>query len=238
MTETAFLQDTPTAAKRMFAADLHHPGGRYMPIEQLFDSMPETVEQVFLLGDTFDYWINDEDFIEEYYGAFLQRLRRLAAGGVDLFFVEGNRDFLARDYFEGEDWIDVLPNPSVIDLDGRIAYIGHGDELCWNDYRYQIYKAIIRSKPMRFIADHRPNRWKRRIVRRMAAKSAEFVAAKSQRQLAVPQRAYARMISMGMDVVIHGHVHRSYQHQMRVGEREGAILTFGWQDGKRNVIML
>lgn len=228
----------PVQATRFFAADLHHPGGRDEDIEALFDAMPSTIREMFLLGDIFDYWINDADFIEERYGAFLQRLRKYAAGGIDIFFLEGNRDFLARHYFERENWIHVLTNPSVIDLDGRMAYIGHGDELCWNDYRYQFYKLVIRSRPLRWLADNLPNPWKRKIARRMSEKSEELVSRKTRRELQVPERAYRNMVETGMDVIIHGHVHESYQKEIRSENRVGLAIAFGWQNGRRNVIAL
>ncbi len=238
MLEIESKQAQKSNAKRMFIADLHHPGGRDEDVEEIFDDMPATVQQIFLLGDIFHFWVNDPDFIEERYGAFLQRLRKLAATGKDIFFQEGNRDFLARHYFEEEPWIDVLPNPHVIDLDGRMAYIGHGDELCWNDFRYQMFKTVIRSGPMRRLADRLPHRWKRKIARRLAEKSTELVAAKSQRELLIPTRAYKSVVRMGMDVIIHGHVHETYQREIQDGNRHAIVLAFGWQNGRRNVIYL
>ncbi|MGC9329369.1 MAG: UDP-2,3-diacylglucosamine diphosphatase, partial [Candidatus Hinthialibacter sp.] len=88
--------------------------------------------------------------------------------GVSIFFLEGNRDFLASHYFDRQPWIDVLPNPSVIDIGGRAVYIGHGDELCWNDWAYQIYKTLIRSRLMRFAADSAPSALRKRIAQSMS----------------------------------------------------------------------
>lgn len=238
MTETTLVQGDLQNATRMFAADLHHPGGRNEEIERFFLEIPDSVQSIFLLGDIFDYWVNDPDFIEERYGAFLQLLRKMAAGGIDIFFVEGNRDFLASHYFEDEPWIHVLPNPSIIDIDGRTAYIGHGDELCWNDYMYQAYKAVIRSRIVRAIADHLPGHWKQRIAARMAEKSTQLTRKSTRSALRVPPRAYRYMIRTGMDVIIHGHLHDTYQRNIESDGRSGVVLAFGWQEGRRNLIML
>lgn len=220
----------------VFFADLHHPGGVHEEIESLFDEMPASTKRIFLLGDIFHVWVNEPDFINERYERFLSRLKSLADDGVDLFFIEGNRDFLASRYFEDQDWIDVLLNPSIIDIGGRAVYVGHGDELCWNDWAYQAYKTFIRSRPMRFAADTLPAAMQRSIAERMASASKRLVASKTRNTLAVPPRAYEQVIASGVDAIVHGHIHDTYQRQVAVAGRVGTIYCFGWKDDKRNLI--
>ncbi len=222
--------------KNFFVADLHHPGGPHTEIDQLFDEMPADTKQIFLLGDTFHFWINHEEFIREQYGEFLTRLRQYAERGIDVFFLEGNRDFLATRYIERVPYIHVLPNPSLMEIGGRVVYIGHGDELCWNDYAYQMYKTFIRSRPMRWLADHLPGPILSGIAQRMTEASNVIVSGKSKRTLEIPSRAYESVISSGVDVIIHGHIHDTYQREYTIGDRKGTVYAFGWKDGKRNVI--
>ncbi|MDP8245494.1 MAG: metallophosphoesterase [Candidatus Hinthialibacter antarcticus] len=220
----------------VFFADLHHPGGVDEEIEQLFQEMPAGANRLFFLGDIFHYWINDPSFIEDRYAHFLKRLEGMARDGMQIFFLEGNRDFLASHYLDRQPWVDVLVNPTVIDLAGRAVYIGHGDELCWNDWAYQLFKGVIRSKPLRAIADRAPSAWKQKAVRRMADASEKIVASKTQSTLAVPQRAYEQVVSTGIDVIIHGHIHDTYQRVVKADNHEGTIYSFGWKNGKRNLI--
>ena len=226
----------PAMDENVFFADLHHPGGEEKEIERLLSEIPSNTRRIFLLGDTFHYWINELDFIENKYALFLDRLKRLARDGIQLFFLEGNRDFLASRYFEIESWIDVLPNPTVTDLGGRAVYIGHGDELCWNDWAYQIYKTFIRSRPMRFLADGLPAPLRRQAARNMAKASKAFVAAKTESTLEIPSKAYEAVFATGVDAIVHGHVHQTYQRQYNVDGKPGQIFAFGWKDGKRNMI--
>ena len=124
----------------VFIADLHHKGGREEEIDRLLNEIPSNTRRIFFLGDTFHYWVNESSFIQEKYASFLELLQKWSRDGIHLFFLEGNRDFLAARFFDEQPWIDVLPNPSLIEMGGRIVYIGHGDELCWNDWAYQFYK--------------------------------------------------------------------------------------------------
>ncbi|MBZ0258397.1 UDP-2,3-diacylglucosamine diphosphatase [bacterium] len=220
----------------VFFADLHHPGGVDDEINQLFSELPTGSKRLFFLGDIFHYWINDASFIESRYRPFLNQLQSLAKDGLEIFFLEGNRDFLASHYLDQQPWIDVLGNPSVIDLAGRAVYIGHGDELCWNDWAYQLYKGFIRSKLMRSFADRAPASWKQSVVKRMAQASNKFVASKKQSTLAVPERAYEQVVSTGIDVIIHGHIHDTYQRTIQADGHEGTIYCFGWKNNKRNLI--
>lgn len=224
------------STQNLFFADLHHPGGTDAEIEELFEQIPANTRRVFFLGDTFHYWINEESFIEEAYAPFLHQLRKWAADGIQLFFLEGNRDFLASHYLDDKPWIDVLTNPSIIDLAGRAVYIGHGDELAWNDWSYQMYKSVIRSRPLRFLADALPGSMRKKIANRMSRASRSIVASKDRSMLAIPEKAYRQVIDSGVDMIIHGHLHASYQQEIHGAKHAGTVICFGWKDGKRNLI--
>jgi len=236
------MSDLSRPGKNFFVADLHYPGGAHMEIDQIFDEMPADTKQIFLLGDTFHFWINDERFIQDRYGDFLTRLEGYAARGIDIFFLEGNRDFLATAYFQNVPYVHPLPNPSLVPIGGRTVYIGHGDELCWSDWGYQIYKALIRSRLARLIADHLPRPILTWLAQKMTEASASIVASKPRRVLQVPHRAYRSIFrtrwkdGSGVDVIIHGHVHDTYQREYVVEGRKGTVYAFGWKEGKRNVI--
>lgn len=227
---------TLALGQNIFFADLHHPGGEEEEINRLLSEIPQNTVRLFFIGDTFHYWINERSFIEDRYAPFLNRLKDLAKQGLHLFFLEGNRDFLASHYLDEQPWIDVLSNPTVTELGGRAVYIGHGDELCWNDWAYQMYKSVIRSDIMRFVADRLPAPLQRRAVRKMAQASTRIVAAKDKQTLQVPEKAYRQVIASGVDVIVHGHLHQTYQRIINVEGRRGEIYCFGWKDGKRNII--
>ena len=163
------------SGQNVFMVDLHHPGGENEEINLLFSEIPGDTFRLFLMGDIFHYWINDTSFIEQHYSSFLNKLKNLASQGIQVFFIEGNRDFLASHYLDDQPWIDVLGNPTVIELGGRAVYLGHGDELCWNDWAYQLYKSIIRSQPLRYLADRLPSSLRMKTVQRMSSPSVKEI---------------------------------------------------------------
>lgn len=224
------------SGQNVFFVDLHHPGGEDEEVNRLLEEIPDNTVRIFLLGDIFHYWINEKQFIRDTYTPFLSRLQALARRGIQLFFLEGNRDFLASHYLDDQPWIDVLCNPFVIEIGGRAVYLGHGDELCWNDWAYQMYKSVIRSQPMRFLADHLPASWQRRTVRKMSETSTVLVSRKDRDSLKVPEKAYEQVARSGVDVIVHGHLHDSYQRALVVDGRRCEIFCFGWKDDKRNLI--
>lgn len=234
--QATMLSDMQTQGENVFLADLHHPGGDHEAIDTLLSGLPADTKRIFLLGDCFHFWVNDESFIQSQYQSFLERLRQFTREGIQLFFMEGNRDFLASHYFDEQPWIDVLPNPTVLELGGRAVYLGHGDELCWNDWAYQSYKTVIRSLPLRWAANHIPAPLRRKIANRMSEASASIVAGKTEKTLQVPEKAYRQVAQTGVDAIVHGHLHSTYQHQLTLEDRTTQIFCFGWIDGKRNFI--
>jgi len=71
---------------------------------------------------------------------------------------------------------------------------------------------------------------------RMSKASGKIVQGKSKSTLAVPGRAYRQVIGSGVDLIVHGHIHDSYQRRVNADGRQGEVLCFGWKEGKRNFI--
>ena len=84
---------------------------------------------VYILGDLFEVWTGDDTGLADYADE-ARRLRALTAAGVPVYFQHGNRDFLVGQRFFRETGVQPLPDPDVIQLDGRTFLISHGDLLC------------------------------------------------------------------------------------------------------------
>lgn len=55
-------------------------------------------DALYILGDFFEYWVGDDAIGTAYTAAFqpaIDQLRAVSASGVRLYFMHGNRDFLA-----------------------------------------------------------------------------------------------------------------------------------------------
>lgn len=86
------------------------------------------LEQVILLGDVFDAWIEYRDLIPKGLTRLLGTLARWADEGVSVTVVVGNHDPWHRDYLERELGFHLLRESTVEHLCGLRVAFGHGDQ--------------------------------------------------------------------------------------------------------------
>ena len=72
-------------------------------------------------------------------------LRRLTSGGVALYFMHGNRDFLLAERFCEATGARLLADPTVHEIQGVRTLLVHGDTLCTDDVDYQSWRRTARS---------------------------------------------------------------------------------------------
>ncbi|MCS7280537.1 MAG: UDP-2,3-diacylglucosamine diphosphatase [Desulfobacterota bacterium] len=115
--------------KAIFFGDAHLGRKTVKEIDYLLNFIDETLYEadlIFILGDMFEFYYGD--FSYEWFNPFLQRLRKLAEVGKEIFFLEGNHEFSLGKYFE-ERWL-CKPIPSIVTyLDNLKVYISHGHEI-------------------------------------------------------------------------------------------------------------
>ena len=131
-----------------FIADLHLSETRPELTELFLRFMREkapSARAVYILGDLFDFWIGDDEH-SELTDTVSRAVRNVAEGGVECFFVHGNRDFLIGGKFARQAGMVLLPEYSVVDLYGTPALICHGDTLCTDDVRYQKFRKTVHQK--------------------------------------------------------------------------------------------
>ena len=131
----------------LFISDLHLDPARPR-IARLFsdflDGEARGAQALYILGDLFEAWVGDDDPSDT--GATVAAgLKRLAAGGVPVYFQRGNRDFLLGRDYAARAGITVLPDPAVILLDGSPVLLTHGDLLCTDDAAYQQFRTQTRD---------------------------------------------------------------------------------------------
>lgn len=87
-----------------FIADLHLSETRPELTELFLRFMREKAPSamaVYILGDLFDFWIGDDEH-SELTDTVSRAVRNVAEGGVECFFVHGNRDFLIGGKFANQ----------------------------------------------------------------------------------------------------------------------------------------
>lgn len=223
------------AMTTLFIADLHLDPER-PEITRLFGRFLETeakgADALYILGDLFESWVGDDDPSEA--GAFVaEKLAALHAAGVPAYFMHGNRDFmLGRDY-AARARMQILPDPSVIDLYDRPVLLMHGDLLCTGDVEYQKIRAQVRSPQWRQHMLSQPLQARLAFAQQARtasqARQGEMKNAGTMETItdAAPDAINETLRRYGIDTLIHGHTHRPAIHDLEIDGRPHRRIVLG-----------
>ena len=194
----------------VFISDLHlHP---HMPeITERFTHFVQwagsNTRAVYILGDFFHVWAGD-DSLDAWGESIVSQLSWLAEQGVALYYIHGNRDFLLGKSFATRASLQILPDPSVIELHGERILLTHGDRYCTNDSSHQWLRRVTRNRLFSTLFLSIPYRIRSRWVDRVRAHSQENKRKPQWTMDIVPSVMLAHMRRLNTKVVIHGHIHQ------------------------------
>ncbi len=144
--------------KAYFISDLHlglYPKNESMRREKLavhfLDSISNDVQELFLLGDVFDFWFEYKKVVPKGFTRFMGKLAQLNDKGVNIHFFTGNHDVWAFDYLSEEIGATIYHAPVLFTINGSKFLIGHGDGLGSNDIGYSLLKFLFRCRFAQFL---------------------------------------------------------------------------------------
>lgn len=182
--------------------------------------------RLFLLGDLFEAWVGDDDD-SALARAVAEELALLAASGVELAFLHGNRDFLLGADYATRCRMRLLPETSAIELHGRSCLLLHGDTLCTGDVGYQAVRRQIRDPGWQAAFLARDLAGRRAFAAEARAESGRHTAAMAESIMDVDAEAVAAAFAAsGADWLIHGHTHRPDVHEE--GAQRRRIVLGDW----------
>ena len=139
--------------KIYFASDFHLGNSsakfnrlREKKIVRWLNHISKDAEEIYLLGDIFDFWFEYKHVVPKGYVRFLGTLATLVDSGVRIHFFCGNHDLWLRDYFQEELGLIVHKEKEVVSLYGKTFMIGHGDGLDSKDKKYKFINTIFKNK--------------------------------------------------------------------------------------------
>ena len=207
----------------LFISDLHLSEERPAANEQFIgflEGEARSARALYILGDFFEYWIGDDDLEAPFNAVMAGLLRGLTRHGVPVYLMHGNRDFLLGEDFCRATGAQLLPDPSVIDIEGENTLLAHGDTLCTDDHDYQAWRRVARSQEWQreFLAKPRAER--RRMILGLREKSKAVVQAKPADIMDVNDGAVVDALrAHGVRRLVHGHTHRAGRHEHAVDGR-------------------
>jgi UDP-2,3-diacylglucosamine hydrolase len=188
-----------------------------------------------ILGDLFDMWAGRPQQEETCERRVLDALRRLAASGVRLAFLGGNRDFA----FDGADGleIDLWPDAVRTRWGDRTVLLTHGDLLCTADRGYLRMRRLLRGGRFSWLTRLASYRMRRYLGRGLRRYSERTTKRSRGARLGIDYGAAAAwMESLGADLLVAGHVHTGVHHR-RDGPRPLDILVLKDWDRTGSVVL-
>ena len=139
--------------KIYFASDFHlgidvkyTSKERELQLVRWFDQIKSDAEELYLVGDLFDFWFEYQHAVPKGYVRFLGKLAELRDAGFKFYIFTVNHDMWIFDYFEKEFDIPTYREPIMKEIKGKKFYIGHGDGLGPGDHSYKFLKKIFANK--------------------------------------------------------------------------------------------
>jgi UDP-2,3-diacylglucosamine hydrolase len=200
----------------LFISDLHLQAAHPRTAEAFFRFLAEraiAAERLYLLGDIFEYWAGDDDLADPFNARVAAALRALADAGVDVYWMAGNRDFLAGQAFAHAAGLTLLAEPCILQLGGHTIALVHGDAQCTGDTQYMAFRAQVRESAWQAQFLAMPLVQRKAIIAGLREGSRSAHTEKSYEIMDVTPSAVADLhAASGADTIIHGHTHRPALH--------------------------
>ena len=193
---------------------------------------------VYILGDLFEnFWLGNDDK-QPPNNLIISELRNYTRSGKQLFIIRGNRDLMLDSGIEGLTGADLLPDLSLIVLDGKKVLITHGDLLCTKDLKYQRFRKFMNSGLIRWIFFHLPYSVRLFLVRKLTPAFKQSSLKKKPEIMDVdPESVTDLMHQHSVDEIIHGHTHRPAIHGLTINNKPARRIVLGdWYEDEQILV--
>jgi len=177
----------------------------------------ENCDELFIVGDLFDYWFEYKKVYQKGFYRTLTALKDLSDKGIKIHYFIGNHDFLHRDFFINDIGAKMYGDALSAELNNTKIFIAHGDGLVKNDYGYKILKWILRNNFFQ---------WMYSLIHPDLGISLASHTSKTSRDY-TDKKDYGKVdglfdkakekIDEGYDYVIFGHLHKRIEQQYKKG---------------------
>ncbi len=180
-------------------------------------SIRADADELYILGDLFDFWIGDDCIELLGHGTAVDALAELSANGVKISIMRGNRDFLLGTKFVEKIGAILIADPTRIQLGEEMVLLMHGDSLCTDDVAHQRYREIVLSAEWQAMFLQLPSSERLARALDMRETSEQNKKKKSQELMDVnPSTVRDTMREFNSNILIHGHTHKPQVHHFGI----------------------
>lgn len=110
------------------------------------DMVKADAEEIYLMGDIFDYWFEYAYVVPRGYTRFLGKLSELCDLGIKIHFFIGNHDIWLTNYLEKECGLTIHRQAAIKEIYGKKFFLAHGDGLGDESRGFKLLRAIFHSR--------------------------------------------------------------------------------------------
>lgn len=197
---------------------------------------------LLVLGDIFDAWIGDDVLAmappQSCAVKLTRALQSVAAGGIKVMLMRGNRDFLIGPSLAKACGAQLLDDSARLVIeDGPVVAITHGDVLCTRDTAYLDFRRMVRDANWQqsFLAKSIDERVA--IARGLRDKSQSETAMKADDIIDVTlSECEAMATHLQANALLHGHTHRPGLSVMPNGMPRWVLPDWAMDDAKKTLV--
>ena len=201
---------------------------------------------LFLLGDIFDVWVGSSPYFAKRYSPFVESIRALVQAGVHIVYIEGNKDFYLKDFWQKKLHVEVHAQPGVFSLGSKKLYLEHGKDIGKEDRLDTFYNRFVESFLAKLLVRYLPgpiigllgqglgnlSSLRSRPRRKRKKKSGElrdlFCRHVEEKAKALPE----------VDFFLSGHLHLSIDHVFESEVHPRRAINLGsWEDGESKKVL-
>lgn len=119
---------------------------RERKIVRWLNIISDDAEEIYLLGDVFDYWFEYGSVIPKGFSRLFAKIRELRDADIPIYFFTGNHDMWMFRYLKDEYGIPIYRDPIVKEIQGKKVFLAHGDALGPGDHGYKMIKKIFNNR--------------------------------------------------------------------------------------------
>ena len=138
---TYFISDT-----HLGAAYLSNPRESERRVVRWLQSIKDSAERIYLLGDIIDYWFEYRNVVPRGFVRFFGKLAELADAGIAITWITGNHDIWMYGYLEQECGVVLHRAPVTVEIYNKVFMLAHGDGLGDPDRQFRFLRSVFHNK--------------------------------------------------------------------------------------------
>ena len=216
--------------KAVFLSDAHlrnKDSDNYRRLLRFLDFPDGYADDLFILGDFFDFWFCRDSHIYPQFVTVIEKLLNLKKRGIRIHMCEGNHDFFLGDYFTKIHGITVYPEWADLTLDDKRVLMSHGDTVDRNNKKYLFFRKLLRSKLFYTLQGGIPPLILWKIAQLSSTVSKELSTDKADILAKKMETFSLKKFQENYDAVIFGHCHKPLLSEHVIEGRRKTFVSLG-----------